>query len=203
MEAWYALYTKPNAEAQVARNLLARGFTTFLPLLPTRPGERLQPLFPTYLFLRCDMETVGMADLFWIPGLRRIVSFNGRPAVVPDEAIELIRQRLAQIKAQGGLPCHHFKPGDKVVIEEGPLAGLEGIFQGPMGPAERVQVLIHFLGQVNRLDIPVSMLRAAPPEEFRARRRGTRGHGRHIHYHDTPVAPPPAHAPGMELPPQP
>ena len=37
MKAWYALYTKPNAEAQVARTLAARGLEPFLALLPARP----------------------------------------------------------------------------------------------------------------------------------------------------------------------
>ena len=79
MENWYTLYTKPNAEALVARTLIARGLTVLLPLLPSRPGERLRPLFPAYLFVRCDLTVIGIENLQWIPGLRRILSFE-RPA---------------------------------------------------------------------------------------------------------------------------
>jgi len=70
------------------------------------------------------------------------------------------------------------------VIERGALSGMRGIFQGPAGPAERVQILIRFLGQANRAEVSVDDLVAAPdgdPEMFN-RRRGTRGHGRRVHY---------------------
>lgn len=185
MEAWYALHTKPNAEAQVARTLTARGLTVFLPLLPPRPERRLQPLFPAYLFVRCDLNVVGIVNLQWVPGLRRILSFGSQPAVVPDEAIRLIEDNLREIEAAGGLLKHRFKPGDPVVIDSGPLAGLRGIFQGPVGPAERVRILVRFLGETNRMQVPVEALRAASDDEpMPRRRRGTRGHGRRIRYAD-------------------
>jgi transcriptional antiterminator RfaH len=183
MEKWYTLYTKPNAEALVARTLTGRGLTAFLPLLPSRPGERLRPLFPAYLFVRCDLAVIEIETLQWIPGLRRVLSFGGRPAVVPDEAIALIERGLAEITTAGGLPRHAFKPGDTVVSDQGPLAGLRGVFQGPIGPAERVHILVRFLGETNRAEVPVEALRRASDDEFDAqRRRGTRGRGRYIHY---------------------
>lgn len=185
MEAWYALYTKPNAEAQVARTLIERGLAVFLPLLPARPGGRIRPLFPAYLFVRCDLNALGIASLQWIPGLRRILSFGGQPAAVPDEAIQVIEDGLREIEAAGGVLKHRFQPGDAVVIDSGPLAGLRGIFQGPMGPAERVRILVRFLGETNRMQVPVEALRAASNDAFGLRRRrSTRGRGRRIHYAD-------------------
>ena len=153
-------------------------------MLPPRKDGRSQPLFPAYLFLHCDLELIGIANLQWIPGLRRILAFAGRPAIVPDEAIELMRNELDEIWTHGGLPQHSFKPGDEVVIDKGPLSGMRGIFQGPSGPAERVQILIRFLGQANRAEIPVDELRAASEDDAETvrRRRGTRGRGRHVHY---------------------
>ncbi len=199
MLLWYVLNTKPQSEARVARALITRGFEIFLPMLPAQPTERLQSLFPSYLFVNCDLEIVSVESLQWIPGLRRIVTFAGQPAVVPDAAIALIQSQLRTIEEQGGLPTHHFKPGDAVIIDEGPLAGLRGIFQGPIGPAERVRILIRFLGQANRAEVPVSALRAAPEEpEKPPRQRGTRGHGRRVHYRDAsdPAQTP---APGLDL----
>lgn len=186
MEAWYTLYTKPNAEARVARALSARGFEIFLPLLPPRRNGRSQPLFPAYLFVHCDLSLASVEALRWTPGLRRIVSFGDRPAVVPEAAIQLIREGLRAIEEAGGLPKHPFKPGDTVVIDSGPLAGLRGIFEGPVGPAERVRILIRFLGETNKAEVPVEILRRASEDDhiLRRRRRGTRGRGRRIHYRD-------------------
>jgi transcriptional antiterminator RfaH len=185
MKAWYALFTKPRSEQRVAHTLSARGFSTFLPMLAARPGQRVVPLFPAYLFVQCDIMATGISALEWVPGLCRVLSFEGKPAIIPDRAIELIRTELNRIEEEGGLPGHPFKPGDEVVVEEGPLAGLCGVFQGPVGPAERVHILLHFLGQVNRAEVPVSMLRLASEEFDRTwRRRGTRGRGRRIRYAD-------------------
>lgn len=184
MEAWYALYTKPNAEAQVARALEIRGFRFFLPLLPPKsPKAKPQALFPAYLFVRLDMTQVGIEQLEFLPGLRRIVGFSGKPAVVSDEAVEMMERELAEIDAAGGLLKHSFKPGDEVIIDTGPLAGLRGVFQGPMGPAERVRLLISFLGETNKAEVPLTAIRKANEEDVRIRhRRGTRGRGRKINY---------------------
>lgn len=184
MDAWYALYTKPNAEPKVARALGARGFSFFLPLLPpSRPEGRPQPLFPSYLFVRCDLSEVNVEKLEFLPGLRRIVSFSGKPAVVSEEAIEMMERELDEIEAAGGVLKHSFKPGDTVVIDTGPLAGLRGVFQGPLGPAERVRILVHFLGETNRAEVPLDVLRKAGDEDMTPkRRRGTRGSGRRINY---------------------
>jgi transcriptional antiterminator RfaH len=186
MEAWYALYTKPRSELRVARTLAARGFTAFLPLLPEGPNERAAPLFPSYLFVQCDITATGISALEWIPGLCRVLSFEGRPAIIPDQAVEMIRDELNRIEKEGGLASHPFKPGDEVVVERGPLAGLRGVFQGPVGPTERVHILLRFLGQVNRAEVPVTILRLAPEEYDRTwRRRGTRGRGRRVHHAGT------------------
>ncbi len=183
MEAWYALYTKPNAEAQVARALEMRGFKFFLPLLPpTKPDARPQPLFPSYLFVQCDLSEVIVDQLQFLPGLRRIVEFSGQPAVVPQDAIELMNRELDEIEAAGGLRKHQFKPGDTVVIDSGPLAGLRGVFQGPLGPAERVRILVRFLGETNRAEVPLEAIRKASDDDLPRRRRGTRGRGRRINY---------------------
>ncbi len=184
MKAWYALYTKPNAEAQVARALEARGIEFFLPLLPPAGAEqRPQALFPSYLFVRCNLAELVVDQIQFLPGLRRIVSFGGKPAVVSEDAVALMARELAEIEAAGGILKHSFKPGDTVIIDSGPLAGLRGVFQGPLGPAERVRILVRFLGETNRAEVPLEAIRKANDEDMaQRRRRGTRGRGRKIHY---------------------
>ncbi len=188
---WYVLYTKPNAEYRVARELERKGVETFLPLVKTvnpRRGYNSAPLFPSYVFVRVDFAQLDMRLLRHTPGVRTLVQFDNRPAVVPDEAIAFIRERVEAINNVGGIPPHDFKPGDKVYISSGPLAGLEAIFEGPLGPAKRVWVLIQFLGQINRAQVPVELLKRIPtmpavlvgPERKVKRPRRTRGKGRRI-----------------------
>lgn len=61
-------------------------------------------------------------------------------------------------------------------VTQGPLQGLEAIFQGPMKPTQRVQVLLEFLGQQQKVNVDVEDLeRSAAPSVKRERRiRGKR-----------------------------
>ena len=184
MERWYTLYTKPNAEHQVANSLQERQIQTYLPEIEPRNGEtkiRRTPLFPCYLFMKVDFERVGLSSVQWVPGLRRVVAFDDRPVPLPDEVINLIRRELNASNAAGGWPSHTFHPGERVRITDGPLQGLLATFEGPSTPAYRVQVLLAFLGQASRAHVAVSDLEKAPieaPVQAVKRPRRTRGRGR-------------------------
>jgi transcriptional antiterminator RfaH len=186
MEKWYTLYTKPNAERQVAKALAQRHIHTYLPeieLPKTRQGRK--PFFPCYLFARVDFSLVGISSLQWTPGLRRVVTFGDQPTPLPDEVIELIQHELSEIEAAGGWTAHAFKPGDAVLITSGPFQDMLAIFAGPTAPAQRVQVLLNILGHASRVKVEVDNL-AKAPEEVEVppliRPRGTRGKGRKIKY---------------------
>jgi len=186
MEQWYTLHTKPNAEYQVTMALQQRGVKTYLPEIeaPKSHNKRKKkPFFPCYLFSKVDLDAVGISRLQWTPGLRRIVNFQDRPVPVPDEVIDLIRRKLGEIKATGGLPIHPFKPGDTVRITDGPFRDMLAIFDGPTTPSERVQVLLDILGHASRVQIEVNDLEKAAPdakEPLPKRPRRTRGRGRRI-----------------------
>ena len=198
---WYALHVKPNAEYLVAEILARHPVETYLPTLKSlhpRPGRTTQPYFPSYLFARIYFDVTSYRAIAWTPGIRGIVTVERRPAIVGDEVIEAIRERVDLIWAEGGLPTHPFQPGDRVRIRSGALQGLMGIFEGPTTPAKRVHILLNFLGWARPAEVPVQELELAAPddidpldlieiarehEETRLR-RGTRGKGRQIHYHD-------------------
>lgn len=187
MEQWYTLHTKPKAEYQVTAVLQQRQIETYLPevMTPTaNKRQRKQPFFPCYLFARIDFARVGLSAVQWTPGLRRVVTFEDQPATVPAEVIALIRQKLDQLEAAGGLPRHNFKVGDTVRIKEGPFQDMLALFNGPMSSAERVQVLLNILGQACRVKVDVAALEKTesqmPPSVPFKRPRRTRGHGRQI-----------------------
>jgi transcription antitermination factor NusG len=72
--------------------------------------------------------------------LHSLVSFNGGPCPVEDEIINLIRLQVGadgMVKMGGEL-----KPGDRVIIKEGPLQQLSGVFERDLTDAERVAVLL-------------------------------------------------------------
>ena len=189
MEQWYTLHTKPRAEYQVATVMRRRGIQTYLPELESPHGRherKTKPFFPCYIFARIDFEVTGLSQVQWTPGLRRIVAFGDRLVPLSDEVVDLIRRRLDGVGAAGGRPVvHDFQQGDEVRITDGPLQGMRAIFEGPSTPSERVQVLLTFLGHLNRMHVSAADLQkvsTAAQSPVPKRPRRTRGRGRHIKY---------------------
>ena len=158
MEHWYLVYTKPQKEKFVIRQVEDRGFEVFYPILQFERGYsrgiRAEPYFPHYVFVRLDLESGFASNLRWLAGVRTIVHFGGGPAVVPDSVVDQLRQRLQ--------PYEHkvlrksewlFKPGQRVLVTGGPFAGLEAVFQRGLKSSERVQILLHTLGAWTRTEI--------------------------------------------------
>jgi transcription antitermination factor NusG len=126
---WYAAYTCANHEKRVAEQVERRSLEGFLPLYESvrrwkdRRVRLELPLFPGYVFVRLALR--DRLRVLQIPGVARLVGFDGHPAPVPNEDIEAIRACLA-----GGHPMQphcYVQRGQRVRVLSGPLAGLTGI----------------------------------------------------------------------------
>lgn len=160
MEHWHILYTKPRKESQVNRQLMDRELETFFPVVQLDRGYgrgiRAEPFFPHYLFVRYDMYTSDAAGLQWLAGVRSVVTFGNRPAIVPDEVVAALRLRMEPYEEQVLHPGEwRFKPGEAVEVMKGPFAGLNAVFQKGLNGKDRVQVLMHVLGAWNRVELGV------------------------------------------------
>lgn len=127
---WFALQTRPRNEKQVERLLTHKGYECLLPTYrrkrrwSDRVIEAELPLFPMYVFCRFNSSALGKA--ISTPGVTRIVGFGGRPVEVRPEEIEAL-----QLLAQSTLlrePWAYIPDGTLVRVENGPLAGVQGIF---------------------------------------------------------------------------
>jgi transcription antitermination factor NusG len=128
---WYAVYTSANREKRVAEQMGVRGLEHFLPLYASvrywKNGRvTLQrPLFPGYVFVR--LALLEKLRVQQIPGVARLVGFDGTPAALPDEEIETLRTSLGSgMRAE---PHPYLRVGRRVQITAGPLAGREGILK--------------------------------------------------------------------------
>jgi transcription antitermination factor NusG len=129
LPSWYAIYTRPRHEKRVAWELERRDLEVCLPMYETihrwRNGRhRLQlPLFPGYAFVRTSLRQ--RLAVLTIPGVVRLVGFNGKPAPLPDAQVEGVRQAVSKrIHIE---PYPYLSVGRKVRIKAGPLAGCAGI----------------------------------------------------------------------------
>ena len=127
--AWYAAYVCTRHEKQIARQLEERRVSCFLPLYRTvrrwkdRRKELDLVLFPGYVFVQLDLQ--DRLQVLQLPGVVRFVSCNGRPATLPENEIEALRNGLSRgIRLE---PHPFLKIGRRVRVKCGPLAGAEGI----------------------------------------------------------------------------
>lgn len=164
MRQWFVVKTKPRQEVQTSAVLVQRGIEVYLPEVPTRrrPDRRvtaLEPLFPGYLFARLAFATAEWVAARSAPGVAYFLGQAGIPSPVPDDLVEHIRDRVEARRAQGWQPS--FKRGDRVVIEGGPFAGLEAIFDSTLSASGRVRVLLETIGRLTPIDLHAGYLRRA------------------------------------------
>lgn len=126
---WYALYTAPRHEKLVVDQINRQGFECFLPLYRSvrrwkdRRKELAMVLFPGYVFVQMALQ--NRLRVLQLPGVVRLVSFNGQPAALPDLEIDSLRTHLSNA---GMIEPHpYLSVGQRVRVCSGPLRGLEGI----------------------------------------------------------------------------
>ena len=156
-ERWYALRSKPRKEDVVWKQALNQEWEVFYPRLRVNPvnprAKKVKPYFPGYLFVRVDVEAVGLSRFQWMPHALGLVSFGGEPAPVPESLIAAIRERVEAIARAGGEVFSGLNAGDAVRISDGPFKGFEAIFDCRLPGADRVRVLLRFLGNQRRVPV--------------------------------------------------
>ena len=147
--AWYVVRSKANKEDFLARQLVSYGIKTFYPGINVKPvnprARKVRAFFPGYLFVYVDLEKISASTLHWMPGAINLVSFDGKPAYVPDILVSAIEQQVNQINISSKNILLGLTPGDVVSIQDGPFAGYEAIFDGQISGRERVRVLLTYL----------------------------------------------------------
>jgi transcriptional antiterminator RfaH len=127
-EQWYVVYTRSRHEKNVAQQCRDHGINAFLPLYRVqrrwkqRVAEVMLPLFPSYVFIHIALQ--NRFRVLGLPGIVSLVSFNGKPAVVPESQIDTLNKAITLGRAE---PHYYLHAGKRVRVAVGPLAGLEGI----------------------------------------------------------------------------
>jgi transcriptional antiterminator RfaH len=143
---WFAIYTKPKREAAATMNIQSLGLEVLFPLVKTTkklwgvPHEVAKPLFPNYLFARFSPNTY-LHLIQFTRGVRQVVRGGALPLPVDEEIIQLIKEEISE-NGFINLKQKRLQPGDPVIITEGPLQGLKGLFNQELKDKERVVILL-------------------------------------------------------------
>jgi transcription antitermination factor NusG len=157
--AWYALQVRSRKENYVASQIQGKGLECLLPTYKSirqwsdRKKELEQPLFPGYLFCRFDFQQ--RRPLVTIPGVLQILG-NGRVAV-PVAEEEITALRLAVSSGMPKQPWPYLEVGQRVRVNYGTLAGLEGILVNVKGN-HRVVLSVTLLQRSVALEVETAWL---------------------------------------------
>jgi len=128
MKKWFILYTKPNQEIKVADQLKEMNINCFCPTVTViknysdRKKKILKPLLPSYVFV--NIEETKRNDVFLAFGIVRYMFWLGKPAIVRESEIELMKQYLNGIYQSVSLT--KFTRGQLYKISEGLFSGKIG-----------------------------------------------------------------------------
>lgn len=157
---WYAAYTCAKHEKRVAAELDMREVEHFLPLYSSvrrwkdRRVQLKSPLFPGYVFVRLALR--DRLRVLQVPGVVRLVGFNGQPTALPDSEMEIMRSGLSQsLRAE---PHPFLTIGRRVRITGGPFAGLEGALRRKKS-GMRVVVSLGLIQRSVAVDVDVADVR--------------------------------------------
>ena len=161
MESWFLLQTKSKQENRAVENLERQGVDSFCPMIRVEKlsrGSRVvkqEALFPGYLFVHFDQESVSSTTVRSTRGVSHFVTSAGAPVKVPESLISQLRQRTDPDNEEtaSSLP----RKGDWLQIVDGSFRGLNAVFSQPDGN-QRAIVLINLLNQQVSASLPYASL---------------------------------------------
>jgi len=109
------------------------------------------PLFPGYVFVKHCAE--GMQQVYYHPGVVRLVGFGGKPCEIREEEISLMERIVAHGLLAFNTPATCTK-GDQVKVVRGPLKGWEGFVTHLKGQS---RILFQISGILQGVSVEVDM----------------------------------------------
>ena len=160
---WYPVYTKPRQERIARENLERQSFDTYLPLMQASRKRRgkwvdtIEPMFSRYLFIRLEPGTSSVASVRSTRGVTGLVQFGKTLAPVPESFMSALLQ-TADAETGVHTPEPNFlQEGDTVVLTDGPLANLHGIFKAADGNARAI-IMLKLLGTETEVAVPLKQI---------------------------------------------
>jgi transcriptional antiterminator RfaH len=159
---WYCVRTQTKREHIAANHLReVEGVEVFCPRLRYRKATRrgkvwwIEPLFPGYLLARFDLLHSERAVTF-CQGVRGLVRFGTEIPSIPERFVISLREEIRSRSDETDdllSVAPVIQIGDEVEIAHGPLRGMRGTIVEVAPAAERVKVLLDFLGRPNAVNL--------------------------------------------------
>lgn len=159
---WFAVWTRSRHEQVVREQLEQKQLDAFLPTITrwSRWKDRKKkidwPLFPGYCFAKFDPENA--LAVLKCTGVVNIISFEGKPAAIPEYELDSIRL-LVGSELQFD-PCPMIKEGMMVSVIHGPLKGVVGRLIRKDSPRARLVLSVDLIGQAVSVEVDAADVKA-------------------------------------------
>jgi len=160
LEKWRCIRGKPKGEHLAAQHLRNAGFEAFCPRIRHQRNTArgriwyVDPLFPGYLFAR--FAPLQMRQVAATPFVSQVLHFMEDFGYVPDSVVSELRTAVDEkdtITVNDAI-----QPGDTVDVVDGPLRGQSVTVTRVLPGADRVRVLLEFLGSVKEVEVSILSL---------------------------------------------
>ena len=127
--SWFAIYTRPKNEKKVTEQLIKLGIDAYCPMVTQikqwsdRKKKVESPLISSYVFV--NLAEKERNTVFEVHGIVRYLYWLGKPAIIHDHEIALLKDSLKGILTS--VEVEGIQPGDSLTITKGPFQGKEGI----------------------------------------------------------------------------
>jgi transcription antitermination factor NusG len=145
--SWYAIYTRPRCEKKVHLLLMTKGLEAYCPLNKVKKkwSDRFkwieEPLFKSYVFVKVMEDEKSLVRM--VDGVVNFVYWLGKPAIVKDNEIDVIRKFLKDYNEVWAEPID-LLADMKVTIRSGALMDKEAKVVKVLN--NKVKVIIESIG---------------------------------------------------------
>jgi transcription termination/antitermination protein NusG len=161
-QQWFAAATVAKHEKAIAKQFQLRSIEHYLPLYRSSRQWKDRrvildlPLFSGYIFVHMAAQDKGVIER--VPGVLRLVSFNGALAAISAEEIESLQKVTELWNAE---PYPHLSKGKRVRVCSGPLDGVEGIVLHRKGKV-RIVISVASIMQSFQVEVDATTVRLEP-----------------------------------------
>ncbi len=156
---WYVIYTKSRYEKAVSEKLALAGIEVYCPLLKRKKlwSDRWkwveEPLFRSYCFVHIDEKE--KEKVFSVPGVVRYVYHCGKPAIVRNKEMDILKNWLMQFDHES-IAIDNLNVNDRIRIRSGALIDKEAKVVESKG--SYVVLFLEDLGLQVRVDLRKNLL---------------------------------------------
>lgn len=161
---WFVVYTKSRAEKKVSEILTRKKIENYLPLNRVNKKYKIkskisdEPLFKSYVFVFINERR--LAEVKKVSGILNLVYWLGKPVVINDSEIELIKRFLSD---------HLNVTAEKIRLGENKLRKIEDSFTEEEKRKvihKKVRIVLESLGYIITAETEASKVRIISPNSL-------------------------------------